>query len=127
MKFGFWIFSVLLLAGCSRFDQHPVRIVTVGGVSELFPVFLALELGHFRDENVAISLEGVASGSKAIEAVLGGSADVVYNAYVQTIQMAAEGRPMRSFYVSSVLPMVVLVAAPAKAERVRHIEDLKAP
>ena len=26
---------------------------------------------------------------------------------------------------SSILPMVVLVAAPAKAERLRHIEDLK--
>src|SRR5690242_10413782 len=86
----------LLLAGCSNSSKSPVRIITVAGVTEFFPVYLAQELGLFRDEQVVVSLEEVASGSKAMEAMFGGSADVVYNAYVQTLQMTAEGRPVRS-------------------------------
>jgi NitT/TauT family transport system substrate-binding protein len=116
---------LVLLVSCTRSHTNPVRIITLAGVTELFPLFLAQELGHFREEQVAISLDAVGSGSKALQAVLGGSADLVYNTYVQTLQMTAEGRPMRSFYVSSVLPLVVLVVAPAKAGRVQRIEDLK--
>jgi NitT/TauT family transport system substrate-binding protein len=124
VRFGLCIVS-LVLAGCVRSKETAVRIITLAGVTEFFPVFLAQELGHFREEQVPVSLDAVGTGSKAVQAVLGGGADVVYSAYVQTVQMTAEGRPMRSFYVSSVLPMVVLVVAPAKAERLRRIEDLK--
>ena len=67
MRFGLFIFLVLLLAGCFRTNENPVRIITVTGVTEFFPVFLAEELGHFRDEKVAISLEAVGSGSKALK------------------------------------------------------------
>src|SRR3954449_8041091 len=84
VRFGICVVS-LFLAGCVRSGESPIRIVTVGGVTEFFPLFLAQELGHFRDEHVIISLDEAASGSKALQAVLGGSADIVYNTYMQTL------------------------------------------
>jgi NitT/TauT family transport system substrate-binding protein len=117
--------SILLLAGCGTAGKRPVRIVTIAGISEIFPVYLCSALGYFHQEGVETSIEGLGSGSKLVEALVGGSADVALGGYLQTVQMALRGRPLRSFFVSSLTPSAVLVVSPSKAERIRRVEDLK--
>jgi NitT/TauT family transport system substrate-binding protein len=114
----------LLLAGCGTAGKKPVRIATVA-VIEFFPVYLCSALGHFHEERVETSIEEPGSGSKLVEALLGGSADVVFGSYMQTIQMAIKGKSLRSVFVSSLNPNAILVVSPLQAERIRSVEDLK--
>ena len=91
----------LNLGGCSR-PAGSVRLA-VGGQSALrfFPVYLARELGLFAQQGVQVEIADLSGSVKAMQALMGGSADVAAGFYDQTIQMAGEGRRVRSFVVFS--------------------------
>src|SRR5262245_42283069 len=80
-------------AACNRAPQSgAARVrIAVGGQNQLIylPTTLARELGFYREEGVDVELQDHAGGSKALEAMVGGSADVVSGFYDHTIQMAA--------------------------------------
>jgi NitT/TauT family transport system substrate-binding protein len=59
-------------------------------------------------------------GSKSLEALMGGSTDVVCGFYDHTIQMAAQGKDLRAFVAMLRYPGLVL-ASP----KIARIEDLK--
>src|SRR5947209_7822830 len=89
--------GLLLLAGCGG-GARPVRIAVGGqGALRFFPVYLARELGLFDAEGVQVSIDGLPGSAKAMQALLGGSADVGAGFYDQTIQIASEGRQVRAF------------------------------
>jgi hypothetical protein len=58
---------------------------------------------------VETSIEGFGTGSKLVESLMGGSADVALGAYMLTVQMAVRGRALRSPFVSSLTSGLVLV------------------
>ena len=60
-----------------------------------------------------------------MQALLGGSADVGAGADEQAIQMAAEGRQVRSFVLMMRQPTRAIVVAPRATTKIRRIEDLK--
>ena len=66
----------------------------------------------------------LASTSKAMQALFGGSADVVAGGYDHAVHLAAEGRQARSFFVLTTRSPLSLVASP-KSPRVRRVEDLR--
>ena len=68
--------------------------LAVGGQGLLvyLPTTLALQLGHYRAEGLDVTIQDFSGGAKALQALVGGSADVVSGYYDHTIQMAAEGR-----------------------------------
>ena len=117
----------LLLIGCSSRPSEPtlpqVR-VAVGGASILIylPATLAEQLGFTREEGLQLKLSDFPGGSKALEALLGGSADVVCGFYDHTVQMAAQGRDLRAFVTMLRYPGLVLVAI---SPEIKRIEDLK--
>ena len=118
---------LLFLAGCgSRTAQQtrPQVRIAVGGASLLIylPATLAGELGFAREENLDLTFSDFPGGSKALEALLGGSADVVSGFYDHTVQMAAQGRDLRAFVTMLRYPGLVLVAT---SPQVKRIEDLK--
>src|SRR5947208_1171065 len=122
---------LLCASACSKSrDAGPqstnVRIA-VGGQNQLIylPATLAQELGFFRDEGLNVELQDQAGGSKALQALVGGSADVVCGFYDHTIQMAAEGRELVAFVTMLRFPGLVLVTSPQSADKVMKIEDLK--
>lgn len=118
----------LLLAACGTNSSTPkVRVVTLGpGLSTNFlAIPLARELGYFEQAGLDVSLETVTSSTKAMQAVLGGSADAGAIGYAQTIQMAVEGQRIRTIYVSTNRTNSVLVLPPNAVARIRRVEDLK--
>ncbi len=98
--------------------------MAVGGRTQFIylSATLAGELGYFESEGLAVSLEDFPGGAKSLEALLGGSADVVCGFYDHTIQMAAQGRELREFV--AVLRYPGLVVATTKPG-ITRIEDLK--
>jgi NitT/TauT family transport system substrate-binding protein len=116
-------------AGCRRNDGRDTGTVriAIGGQNQLIylPTTLARELGYYRDAGLEVELQDMAGGSKALEAMIGGSADVVSGFYDHTIQMAAEGRELVAFVTMLRIPGFVLARSPAAAATVTRIEDLK--
>jgi NitT/TauT family transport system substrate-binding protein len=89
------------------------------------PTTLAKELGFYHDEGIDAELQDFAGGAKALQALVGGSADVVSGFYDHTIQMAAEGREVVAFVTMLRFPGLVLVTSPQSATTLTKIEDLK--
>jgi NitT/TauT family transport system substrate-binding protein len=89
------------------------------------PTTLAQELGFYHDEGIDQELQDFAGGAKALQALVGGSADVVSGFYDHTIQMAAEGRDLVAFVTMLRFPGLVLVTSPQSAEKLRTIADVK--
>ena len=89
------------------------------------PTTLAQELGFYRDEGIDVELQDFAGGAKALQALVGGSADVVSGFYDHTIQMAAEGREFVSFVTMLRFPGMVLATSPQSAGTVTTIADLQ--
>jgi NitT/TauT family transport system substrate-binding protein len=101
--------------------------VAVGGQTQLIylPTTLAKELGFYREEGIDAELEDFAGGAKALQALVGGSADVVSGFYDHTIQMAAEGRQYIAFVSMLRFPGMVIATSPQRADTVVRVADLK--
>jgi NitT/TauT family transport system substrate-binding protein len=120
--------ACLLLAACgSRSGSIAVRIANIGNGLQTYcmPVTLASMLGYYKQEGLDATLVNLPSNAKTLEALIGGSVDVAVIHSQQTIQMAAEGQRVRSFFVLNRLDTKVLIVAPAAAGRIRRAEDLK--
>ena len=106
--------------GCGR--PAPDVKIAIGGQAQLIylPATLAQELGFYKDAGLNVTLLDFPGGAKALEALMGGSTDVVCGFYDHTIQMAAQGKDLRAFVAMLRYPGLVL-ASPW----VSRIEDLK--
>ena len=117
---------VLALTGCgSRAPQEKVRLA-VGGAAQIvyLPTTLAQQLGYYADEGLEVEFQDYPGGAKALQSLLGGSADVVSGFYDHTIQMAAEGKHLQAFIVLVRHPGLVLVVSPAASRRIGSVADL---
>jgi len=117
----------LSLPACARREGAGAHVrIAVGGQNQMvyLPTTLAQELGFYREEGIDAELQDLAGGAKALQALVGGSADVVSGFYDHTIQMAAEGRELTAFVAMLRFPGMILVTSPHHPE-ITKIEDLK--
>lgn len=119
--------ALAVLTACSGVERPgsppQIRLAVGGRVQFIYlPATLAVELGYTHDEGLNVILQDFEGGSKSLESLLGGSSDVVCGFYDHTIQMAAQGRAIRSFLVMLRYPGLVAVAT---SPSVTRIEDLK--
>ena len=101
--------------------------IGIGGAQQLLylPGTLAERLGHYKDARLDVTLESFAGGSKALEAMLGGSVDVVCGFYDHVFQMRAEGRNLIGFVLLTQFPGVVLAAIPGKQLTIENLKGKK--
>jgi NitT/TauT family transport system substrate-binding protein len=89
------------------------------------PVILAKQLGYFRDEGVDVTIAAFSGGSKALEAMLGGSTDMVAGAYSNTITMAAKGQKLVAIAAQVQCPGWIFGVSKKSADKVKSVADLK--
>jgi sulfonate transport system substrate-binding protein len=118
--------SFVSVVSCVKQREARVRLA-IGGQNQMvyLPTTLARELGFYKEEGLDIELQDFQGGAKALQALVGGSADVVSGFYDHTIQMAAEGRELVAFVTMLRFPGLVLATSPQAAASVTKIEDLK--
>jgi NitT/TauT family transport system substrate-binding protein len=122
----------LLLAGAvagseeSKPELANVRLA-VGGKPALFylPLTVTERLGYFRDQGLNVEIADFPGGSRALQALIGGSADVVAGSYDHTIQMQAKNQPIVAVVLLGQLPGYVLAVLAGKAQSYRSPADLK--
>ena len=79
----------------ARADTVKVRI-GVGGKPLLYylPLTIAERKGFFKDEGVEAEINDFGGGARSLQALIGGSVDMVTGAYEHTIRMQAKGQEM---------------------------------
>jgi NitT/TauT family transport system substrate-binding protein len=87
--------------------------IAVGGQALIYylPLSIAHIKGYFKDEGLDAKIVDFAGGSKALQAVVGGSADVVSGAFEHTITLQSKGQFYRAFVQQGRAPMIVLVTS----------------
>src|SRR5438128_2214206 len=101
--------------------------LAVGGKPALFylPLTVTERLGYFRDAGLDVEISDFPGGARALQALIGGSADVVTGAFDHTIQMQAKNKPIVAMVQLGQFPGYVLGVLTAKAQTYRSPVDLK--
>jgi len=107
--------------------EKPKVTIAVGGKNLLYylPLTIAEQLGYFKAEGLDVTIADFAGGSRALAAVVGGSADVVSGAFEHTVNMQFKGQPMRAFVLQGLAPQIVLGINPKTMAGYKTIADLK--
>jgi NitT/TauT family transport system substrate-binding protein len=108
-------------------EKAKVVIAVSGPPAQMYflPVVLAKRLGFFDSAGVNVELQHFNAGSKALESVLGGSADIVAGAYENTVRMQAKGQSMQSVVLFGRYPQNVLGISKEQAANYKSPADLK--
>lgn len=123
---------LILLAAClpalaqQKLEKSRITIA-VGGKSLFYylPLTIAERLGYFKDEGLTVEIVDFPGGAKALQALLGGSADLVSGAYEHTISMQAKGQAIETVVVQGRYNSIVLGLKKDLAARYKSPKDLK--
>ena len=107
--------------------EKPKVTIAVGGKNLFYylPLTIAEQLGYFKAEGLDATIVDFAGGSRALQAVVGGSADVVSGAFEHTVNMQFKGQPMRAFVLQGAAPQIVLGVNPKTMANFKTVADLK--
>ncbi|NYT76268.1 ABC transporter substrate-binding protein [Alcaligenaceae bacterium] len=114
------------LALAQNLEKKDVTIAVGGqGLIYYLPLSIANLKGYFKDEGLNAQVIDFAGGSKALQAVVGGSADVVSGAFEHTISLQSKGQFYRTFAQQGRAPMIVLAVSNKTMPDYKSPEDLK--
>ena len=88
--------ATVAMAPCGAMAQaleKPKITIAVGGKNLFYylPLTIAERRGYFKDEGLTVEIVDFPGGAKALQAMVGSSADIVSGAYEHTINMQAKG------------------------------------
>src|SRR5262245_52778838 len=94
-------------AMAQQIEKRDVHIA-VGGKSALYylPLTITERLGYFKEEGLNVRISDFAGGTRSLEAVVGGSADVVSGSYEHTINMQSKKQHFQAFVLSGAAPQI---------------------
>src|SRR5919202_6437713 len=124
------VLTVMLVAtGIAHGQALEKKRITfaVGGKSLLYylPLTIAERKGYFKNEGVDVEIVDFPGGAKALQAMMGGSADIVSGAYEHTINMHAKGQPIVAIALQGRYNGIVIGVSKAKAPHFKSPADLK--
>jgi NitT/TauT family transport system substrate-binding protein len=107
--------------------EKPKLTIAVGGKNLLYylPLTIAEQRGYFKAEGLEVSIADFAGGARALQAVVGGSADVVSGAFEHTVNMQHKGQRLRAFVLQGRAPQIVLGVNPKTMPNFKTVADLK--
>jgi NitT/TauT family transport system substrate-binding protein len=107
--------------------EKPKTTIAVGGKNLLYylPLTVAEQKGYFKAEGLDVTIVDFAGGARALQAVVGGSADVVSGAFEHTVNMQHKGQRMRAFALQGRAPQIVLGVNPKTMPNFKTVADLK--
>ncbi|SAK86958.1 transport protein [Caballeronia temeraria] len=115
-----------LAFGQSKLEQTKVSIA-VGGKNLFYylPLTIAERRNYFKDEGLDIEIADFAGGAKALQAAVGGSADVVSGAFEHTLLLQAKNQYFREFVLQGRAPQIVLAVSKKAMPNYKSVADLK--
>src|SRR5581483_8066081 len=125
--------AVAIAAFLAAFSAHAQQLekkdvhIAVGGKTALYylPLTITERLGYFKDEGLNVRISDFPGGTRSLEAVVGGSADVVAGAYEHTINMQSRKQNFQAFVLTGSAPQITVAIASRLAPSYKSPKDLK--
>jgi NitT/TauT family transport system substrate-binding protein len=107
--------------------EKPKLTIGVGGKPLIYylPLTIAERNGYFKAEGLDVEILDFPGGAKALQALLGGSVDIVSGAYEHTISQQAKGQAIEALVLEGRYSGIVLALSKAKAATWKSPADLK--
>ena len=119
----------IALAGSAQGQAIEKKQLTlgVGGKTALYylPLTICERLGYFKEQGLDITINDFRGGAQSLQALVGGSVDVVTGAYEHTIRMQAKGQDVRAVIELGRFPGIVLGVRKDRAAAYKSAADLK--
>ncbi|MGB6349916.1 MAG: ABC transporter substrate-binding protein [Pseudolabrys sp.] len=118
-------FAALALSSGLALAQSKVTIAVGGGACLCYlPTMLAEQLGEYTKAGLDVEVVDFKGGSQSLQAVMGGSADVVSGYFDHCVNLAAKNQSLVSFVVYDRYPGFALVVSPKQTAEIKSIKDL---
>lgn len=123
---GAWIALGGPSSAAGKLEKSKV-VLGVGGKPLLYylPLTIAERKGFFEQQGLQVEINDFGGGAKSLQALVGGSVDVVTGAYEHTIRMQAKGQDIRAVVELGRFPGIVLAVKKSLADKVKSPRDLK--
>jgi NitT/TauT family transport system substrate-binding protein len=119
--------ALLAVPAVAQGLEKPKLTIGVGGKPLIYylPLTIAERKGYFKQEGLDVEILDFPGGAKALQALLGGSVDIVSGAYEHTISQQAKGNSIEAIVLEGQYPGIVLALPTAKAASYKSPADLK--
>jgi NitT/TauT family transport system substrate-binding protein len=122
--------AALMLAPLGAQAQKPEQAkvhLGVGGKTSLYylPLTVTEKLGYFKEAGLEVEISDFQGGAKSLQALMGGSVDVVTGSFDHTIQIQAKGQQIVALVQMGRFPGFALAMRKEKADAYKSAKDLK--
>ncbi len=110
----------------SKLEKTKIAL-SVGGKAAFYylPLTISEQLGYFKAEGLDLEISDFAGDARALQAVVGGSADVCSGAFEQTINLQAKNQMFRAFVLQGRAPQIAFGISTKTLPNYKTIADLK--
>lgn len=107
--------------------EKPSLMLGVGGKPLFYylPLTIAERKGFFEEEGLNVSINDFGGGAKSLQALIGGSVDVVTGAYEHTIRMQHKGQDIKAICELGRFPGICIGVRKDLSDKVKTIADLQ--
>jgi NitT/TauT family transport system substrate-binding protein len=102
-------------------------VLAVGGKASLYylPLTISEQLGFFKAEGLDIEISDFAGGTRALQAVVSGSADVCSGAYEHTINLQSKNQFFQAFVLQGRAPQIAFGVSVKNIPDYKTVADLR--
>ncbi|MBN9407833.1 MAG: ABC transporter substrate-binding protein [Burkholderiales bacterium] len=127
---GLAIPAVLAAPSLLRAQPKPEKSkvsLAVGGKAGFYylPLTLAEQLGYFKAEGLDVEISDFAGGARALQAVVGGSADVCSGAFEHTVNLQSKNQYFQAFVLQGRAPQIAMGVSVKAMPDYKGLADLK--
>jgi NitT/TauT family transport system substrate-binding protein len=107
--------------------EKPRLVLGVGGKPALYylPLTIAERRGFFKEEGLDVEITDFAGGARALQSLIGGSADVVTGAYEHVVRMQAKGQDIVGVAELGRFPSITVAVRKELAGQIKSAADFK--
>jgi NitT/TauT family transport system substrate-binding protein len=119
--------SAAAQAQTPKLEKPRIALSVGGSISQMNKVayVVALHRKYFEQEGLTVDSVAFASGTAALQNLIGGNADVVEGSFEHTLRMQTKGQHLMCIAVFGRYPANVLVVRKSQADKIKSIADLK--
>src|ERR1700712_54433 len=110
----------------TKLEKTKVSISVEGKAAFYYlPLTISEQLGYFKAEGLEVEISDFAGGARALQAVVGGSADVCSGAFEHTINLQAKNQAFQCFVLQGRAPQIAVGVSTKAMPNYKTLADLK--
>ena len=118
--------AVPTLRAQTKLEKSKIALA-VGGKAAFYylPLTISEQLGFFKAEGLDVEISDFAGGARALQAVVGGSADVCSGAFEHTINLQSKNQMFQAFVLQGRAPQIAFGVSTKNMPNYKTVADLR--